>query len=287
MIEKELVMGWGFNNDEALREYLRKVEEAHPNAFDLPGTDEDKSTPLWMSGLNKLYEGRKADSQLIPIQSYRDKILDKDTDLSTYDAKKEFDTDEESKRNEEYKKQREKEKADDEADLSGFTDYLFNHMLEKHLKNNHYDSEDSPARKFAENAIRKSADKWARFTPRRFSFLDEIQDYPYSKNLDKAYQMHKHWLKYKDDLARKRGIRYPNLRYANGEYLEDYMYDDFGNPIDKDDAFTNNINWFKERYDIPIDMEYELKDILKQNRADLTTKNIIKALRPGIEGGVF
>ena len=99
--------------------------------------------------------------------------------------------------------------------------------------------------------------------------------------------MHKHWLNYKDDLARKRGIRYPNLRYANGEYLEDYMYDDFGNPIDKDDAFTNNINWFKERYDIPIDMEYELKDILKQNRTNLTTKNIIKALRPDIERGVF
>ena len=36
-------MGWGFNNDEALHEYLRKVEEAHPNAFDLPGTDEDKN----------------------------------------------------------------------------------------------------------------------------------------------------------------------------------------------------------------------------------------------------
>ena len=42
-----------------------------------------------------------------------------------------------------------------------------------------------------------------------------------------------------------------------------------------------------DRYDIPDDMEYKLRRILNQNRRDLSTKNIIKALRPDDESGTF
>ena len=92
---------------------------------------------------------------------------------------------------------------------------------------------------------------------------------------------------YYDNEAAKRGIKYPQLKYGPNDYLEDYLVDDYGSKIE--DAFDNNMAWFKNKVDIPdnSDLEYQLEKVLKKNRQDLNQRNILRALAPDEDGGLY
>lgn len=92
---------------------------------------------------------------------------------------------------------------------------------------------------------------------------------------------------YYDNEAKNRGIKYPQLKLAKNDYLEDYLVDDYGKPIEN--PFDNNMAWFKSRFDIPAysTLEEELNKVLTENRKDLSQRNLLKALAPDEEGGLF
>lgn len=273
---------WGlYDNDEygGVEGFLNKVLEAHPDAYDLPSSNGDtQHTPKWMESLNNLYKSNESPSAQKAFKVYRDKILDKDTDLSSYNAFEQFNSDREKKEFDEWKEASNKEREALRKERDEFADYLYEKF---------HNEPRGISKKTGKPFSRDDYYRYAEQTPMQWSFLSDISDGDWSPSLDRAYRMHKEWRNYKDELDRKRGIKYPELRYNNGELLEDYMYDDYGKPIDKDEAFTNNLQWFKDRYELPWYMEDRLRDILERNRRDLTTKNIIKALRPDDESGVF
>lgn len=92
---------------------------------------------------------------------------------------------------------------------------------------------------------------------------------------------------YYDNEAKKRGVKYPQLKLAKNDYLEDYLVDDYGKPIEN--PFDNNMAWFKNRFNIPnySTLEEELNKVLTENRKNLLQRDLLKALAPDDEGGLF
>ncbi len=295
-------MSWGFNDDNSLRAYINKVLAKDPDR-------DSKTTPAWMSGLNTLYrEYPNVDNK------YRDALLRDDVDVSKYNPLLEYMLEyspeklaNESLYTSKYKgipidsvkerldsilkERNNKLQQKENEDLEGYKDYLYKNMWKAYADKNRELLLSAPSGQidYLRHKMKLRADALAGKTPRYFSFLDDIADEEPSPSLEEAYNLHKKWLGYKDAQAMNRGIKYPQLRFNNGDYVEDYLVDDYGNKIE--DAFDNNIGWFRDKLgpelEVNSPLESKLKDVLAQNRTNLMQSNILKALAPDEEGGIF
>ena len=268
-------MAWGFNNDEELRTYLKKVLEKD--------TNDSIRTPDWMEGLNVLYKDYPNVDN-----SYRDKLLEDGVDVNKYNPLLEYMLEHDPDKLDNYSFYIGKYKG---IDLSPVKDRLNEIMKARREENVRKDKE----RQAKNNQLLKSIG----YNTRKdvINFIRRYNEYVDDSVTDDMIWRSEYYPeaikillgKAHDKEAMKRGIKYPQLKFGNNDYLEDYLVDDYGNPIE--DAFDNNFSWFKNKFGPEIPeysvLEDELKKVLAQHRADLSQRNIVKALAPDEDGGLF
>lgn len=234
---------------------------------ELPKWFASRHTPDWMVSLNRLqndyprYSYKDADDLKYGIaRKYAESILEGDpVDLEHWDAEALEKEKQNTKRHEDYEKTSAQMKKENEE----------RNRIIKAMGGN----------KEIINRIRANVD----YIPPNVT-ARQILDSPYAE-----YAVNDMLDEYYDKEAMKRGIKYPQLKFGNNDYLEDYLVDDYGNPIE--DAFDNNFSWFKNKFGSEIPeysvLEDKLKKVLAQHRADLSQRNIVKALAPDEDGGLF
>lgn len=300
-------------SNEESQEYIDKLLAKYPNAFDLPNTktyskiaevlnvpeDEFKDmsadefdkyiesknipdhywykqelprwfasrrTPDWMISLNRLQNDYPHYAYTDPedlkygiARKYAESLLEGDpVDLEHWDAEALEEKNQNAKQYEDYEKISAQQKEDNARRNKIIQAMGGRNEIIKRIRNNvEYIPSDVTAQQMLDSPYAE------------YAINDMINDY------------------YDKFEASKRGIKYPQLKYGPNDYLEDYLVDDYGNKIE--DAFDNNMAWFKNKVDIPegSDLEYQLEKVLSKNRQDLGQRNILKALAPDEDGGLF
>lgn len=268
-------MSWGFNSDDEFRAYLKKVIEKD--------TNDSMYTPDWMKGLNILYkEHPYVDNK------YRDKLLEDDIDVNTYNPLLEYMVEHDPDNLRAFTTIDDKYKG---IDITSVKDRL-NEIAKAKREENARKAKEIQAKN---NQLLKSIG----YNTRKdvINFIRRYNEYVDDSVTDDMIWRSEYYPeaieillgKAHDKEAMKRGIKYPQLKFANNDYLEDYLVDDYGNPIEN--AFDNNFNWFKNKFGPEIPdysvLEDELKKVLAQHRADLSQRNIVKALASNEDGGIF